>query len=78
MTDDSSISEYNIDEKKFIVIMVTKPKAPPVPSTGPSDPTITVTPTCTSGTSTNTTITATSNSITALSEDSQARQNEER
>lgn len=80
LTDDSSISEYNIDEKKFIVIMVTKPKAPPVPSSGPSDPTITATPTttCTSGNSSNTTTTANANSVTAVSEDARAQQNEER
>ncbi|XP_054276375.1 UV excision repair protein RAD23 homolog B isoform X2 [Macrosteles quadrilineatus] len=39
LTDESPISEYNIDEKKFIVVMVSKPKSAPTPSTGPADPT---------------------------------------
>lgn len=39
MTDETPLSEYEIDEKKFIVIMVAKPKPPPPKNTGPSDPT---------------------------------------
>ena len=38
LDDDSPLSEYHIDEKKFVVIMVAKPK--PAPPTGPSDPTV--------------------------------------
>lgn len=42
LADESQLKEYNIDEKKFMVVMVTKPKAPPQSSAGPSDPTATV------------------------------------
>lgn len=34
LTDESALSEYHIDEKKFIVIMVTKPKQPEKADTG--------------------------------------------
>jgi len=39
LDDDSVLSEHAIDEKKFIVIMVTKPKAAEVTPAGPADPT---------------------------------------
>ncbi|XP_014245634.1 UV excision repair protein RAD23 homolog B [Cimex lectularius] len=39
LTDETPVSEYNIDEKKFIVVMVSKPKLVPPVHSGPSDPT---------------------------------------
>lgn len=39
LSDDQALSEYNIDESKFIVVMLSKPKPAPTPYTGPSDPT---------------------------------------
>lgn len=37
LTDDNALSEYNIDEKKFIVIMITKPKQPEKTESGDSN-----------------------------------------
>jgi len=44
LDDASVLSEHAIDEKKFIVIMVTKPKAAEVTPVGPADPTAQATP----------------------------------
>ncbi|KAK7870521.1 hypothetical protein R5R35_002923 [Gryllus longicercus] len=66
LTDESALSEYNIDEKKFIVVMVTKPKSAPAPYTGPSDPTnITPDPAPASSTTTSASAAATAAAVTA-------------
>ena len=40
LDDASVLSDHAIDEKKFIVIMVTKPKAAEASPVGPADPTV--------------------------------------
>lgn len=45
LTDETALSEYNIDEKKFIVVMVTKPKQPEKTDSGDGNAATTATTT---------------------------------
>ncbi|XP_032068837.1 UV excision repair protein RAD23 homolog B [Thamnophis elegans] len=60
LNDDTALNEYKIDEKNFVVVMVTKPKAATAPSPSPS------TTTTTTQQSNDTTTTVTSTTPAAL------------
>ncbi|XP_057696711.1 UV excision repair protein RAD23 homolog B-like [Corythoichthys intestinalis] len=48
LNDDTALKEYNISEKNFVVVMVTKPKATPAPQTPPKSTPQSATPSSTS------------------------------
>ncbi|XP_062888440.1 UV excision repair protein RAD23 homolog B-like isoform X1 [Mobula hypostoma] len=71
LNDDTQLKDYKIDEKNFVVVMVTKPKAAaPTPSTQPAPVPASVSTTAAASTSTATSASTTSSSFPTLITDS--------
>ncbi|XP_059847688.1 UV excision repair protein RAD23 homolog B-like isoform X1 [Hypanus sabinus] len=72
LNDDTQLKDYKIDEKNFVVVMVTKPKATaaPTPSTQPAPVPASVSTTAAASTSTGTSASTTSSSFPTLIADS--------